>query len=146
MNVKLKERLVKIYNYSGVLYECESSTIGSTMLKRLVATEMWLLRRTMRVPLTAGRKYEVRITRSLVTTIRRRQIGYIGRVLRSRSLVKDCLLELIEHTRAIERQRIKFMGGVKAVVGCGKIPESSGSQRTDRDGATLSPTSTFNTR
>ena len=62
-------------------------------------------------------------SRLMMTTIRQRQLRYVGHVLRSRSLAKDCLLGTIEGTRARGRQRMKLMDGVKAVVGCGNIGE-----------------------
>ena len=51
-NVRLRERLVRSYIWSGMLYSCESWTISVVMKKRLEAAEMWLLRRMMRVPWT----------------------------------------------------------------------------------------------
>ena len=129
LNVQLKGRLVRnYYIWSGMLYGCECWTISAIMQKRLEAAEMWFLRRMMRVPWTARRTNAqvlqmARTARTLMTTIRQRQIGYLGHVLRSRSLGKDCFLGMIEGTRARGRQRMKFMDGVKAVVGCGSIAE-----------------------
>ena len=57
-------------------------------------------------------------SRLMMTTIRQRQLRYVGHVLRSRSLAKDCLLGTIEGTRARGRQRMKLMDAVKAVDGC----------------------------
>ena len=128
VNVQLKGRLVRSYIWSGMLYGCESWTISATMQKRLEAAEVWFLRRMMRVPWTARRTNQhvlhmARTKRSLMTTIRQRQLGYLGHVLRSRSLAKDCLLGTIEGTRARGRQRMKFMDGMKAVAGCGSVAE-----------------------
>ena len=98
------------------------------MQKRLEAAEVWFLRRMIRVPWIARRTnlqvmQMARTERSLMTTIRQRQLGYLGHVLRGRSLGKDCLLGVIEGTRARGRQRMKFMDGMKAVAGCGSIAE-----------------------
>ena len=128
LNVRLRERLVRSYTWSGMLYGCESWTISAVMKRRLEAAEMWLLRRMMRVPWTARRSNQQVLqmagtSRSLMTAIRQRQLGYLGHVLRTRSLGKDCLLGMIEGTRARGRQRMKFMDGVKAVVGCESIGE-----------------------
>ena len=62
-------------------------------------------------------------SRKLVTTIRQRQLRYLGHVLRGRTLERDCLLGAIEGTRARGRQRIKFMDGIKTLVGCSGIGE-----------------------
>ena len=88
------------------------------MKKKLEATEMWLLRRSNQQGLQmAG------TSRLMMTTIRQRQLRYVGHVLRNRSLAKDCLLGTMERTRARGRQRMKFTDGVKAVVACGNIGE-----------------------
>ena len=52
-----------------------------------------------------------------------KQLGYLGHVLSSGRLVKDCMLGLIEGTRARGKQRMSFMDGVKAVFGCEGIAE-----------------------
>ena len=92
------------------------------------ATEMWLLRRMMRVPWTARRTNQQVLqmagtSRLLMTTIRQRQLRYLGHVLRSRSIGKDCLLGMIEGTRPRGRPRMKLMDGVKEVAGCRSIGE-----------------------
>ena len=128
LNPRLRERMVRCYIWSGLLYGCESWTISAVMRRRLEATEMWLLRRMMRVPWTARRTNQhvlqmAGTSRRLMTTIRQRQLRHLGHVLRSRSLGKDCLLGMIEGTRARGRQRMKLMDGVKEVTGCGSIGE-----------------------
>ena len=121
-------RKLRCYIWSGLLYGCESWNISSVMQKRLEATEMWFIRRMMRVPWTSRRtNTEVMrmagTSRKLVTTCRQRQLGYLGHVLRGDNLEKDCLLGTIEGTRARGRQRMKLMDGVKAVLGYGSIAE-----------------------
>ena len=99
----------------------------------------------IRVPWTARRTNHqflqmVGSMRSLMTTIRQRQLRYLGHVLKSRSLVKDYLLGMIEGTRARGRRQKKFMDGVKAVWSdVEESQRSSGWQKTDQDGATMSP-------
>ena len=58
-----------------------------------------------------------------MTTIRRRQLGCIGHLLRGRSLGKDCLLGMIDGRRARGRQRMKYMDGLKEIVGCSGVGE-----------------------
>ena len=57
-----------------------------------------------------------------MATVRRRQLGFTGHVLRGDGLQKDCLLGMIEG-RARGRQRIKYMDGIKEMVGREKIEE-----------------------
>ena len=56
-------------------------------------------------------------SRMLLSTIRKRQLKCLGHVLRGRSLEKDCLLGMVEGTRARGRQRIKYMDAMKTLVG-----------------------------
>ena len=98
------------------------------MHNRLEATEMYFIRRMLRVPWTA-RRTNVEVmemagtSRQLISTIRQRQLRYLGHVLRGSNLEKDCLLGTIEGTRARGRQRIKYMDGIKTLVGCNNIGE-----------------------
>ena len=53
-----------------------------------------------------------------MTVIMRRQIGFVGHILRGDGLKKDCLLGMIERRRARGRQRLKLMNGIIDVTGC----------------------------
>ena len=125
---QLRLRLLRCYVWSGLMYGCESWNISTEMQKKLEATEMWFLRRMWRVPWTA-RRSNVEVlrmagtSRMLLSTIRKRQLKYLGHVLRGRSLEKDCLLGMIEGTRARGRQRRKYMDAINTLVGRGCIGE-----------------------
>ena len=58
------------------------------------------------------------ISFKLVTTIRQRQMRYLGNVLRGSNLEKDCRLGTIEGRAAKERQGRKFMEVFKILLGC----------------------------
>ena len=58
LNTALRVRILKSYVWSTLLYGCESWTIKADMRRRLEATEMWFLRRMLRVPWTARRTNE----------------------------------------------------------------------------------------
>ena len=53
----------------------------------------------------------------LVTTIRRRQIRYLGHVLRGSNLEKDCVLGSVKGMRATAVHNNKFMDGIKTLLG-----------------------------
>ena len=97
LDIQLRIRMLKCYVWSGLLYGCESWTISKEMQKRLEATEMWFFRRMLRIPWTA-RMTNTQVlrmagtSRKLMTTVRQRQLRYLGHVLRGDSLEKDCLL------------------------------------------------------
>ena len=93
------------------------------MGRRLEAVEMWFLRRMLRIPWTARRTNEdvlriVGVQRELMTVIRRRQLRFVGHVLRGNGWERGSLLGMIEGRRARGRQRLKYMDGIKEVVGC----------------------------
>ena len=128
LDAQLRLRILKCYIWSGLLYGCESWTLSAEMKRKLEAAEMWFLRRMWRVPWTARRtNVEVlqmaNTSRTLLTTIRKRQLKYLGHVLRGQSLEKDCLLGMVEGTRARGRQRMKYMDGLKTLLGCGSVGE-----------------------
>ena len=82
----------------------------------------------MRIPWTAWRTNEevwqmARGCRELLTVIRRRQIGFIGHILKGSGLERECLLGIIEGRRARGRQRLKYMDSIKELVGCGSMSE-----------------------
>ena len=78
----------------------------------------WTARRTNREVLEWANT-----SRKLVTTIRQRQLKYIGHVLRGSSLERDCLLGMVEGTRARGRQRAKYLDGIKTLLGCSNVGE-----------------------
>jgi len=47
-----KRRLLKFYAWSTLLYGCESWTVSQRMKSQLEATEMWFLRRMLRIAWT----------------------------------------------------------------------------------------------
>ena len=82
----------------------------------------------LRVPWTARRTnvevlHMARTRRELMVAIRKRQLGFLGHTLRGTRIEKDCLLGMIEGTRARGRQRRKYMDGIKEWTGCCTIEE-----------------------
>ena len=114
MRMDLKVRLLKCYVWSVLLYGCETWTIKKKMEKKLEATEMWFLRRIQRIPWTARVTNEevlrrAGLERGLMKSIKRRQLQFLGHILRARGMERDCLLGRIDGRRARGRQRKKYM-------------------------------------
>ena len=114
--------MVKTYIWSVLLYGCETWTISRSMEKRLEAAEMWMWRRVLNVSWTERVRNErilerMGTERELLTTIRRRQLQFLGHVLRLEGLEHLCLTGRIEGVRARGRQREKFMDGIRRVTG-----------------------------
>ena len=91
--IKLTTRLRVLYCYvwSVLLYGCETWTISETMKERLRAVEMWFLRRMLKISWTEKKSnLEVRraagVQRTLMMTIRQRQLDFFGHVMRRKGL------------------------------------------------------------
>ena len=52
--------------------------------------------------------------------IRRRQLKFLGHIVRAQELESDCLLRRIDGTRARGRQRTKYMDSILSYVGGGQ--------------------------
>ena len=93
-----------------LLYGCESWTISSNCRKRLDALELWCYRKMMRL------SYMVGMERSLLNTIRRRELRFVGHVMRTGGLEK-----LVLEGKINGRQRLKYLEGLALTAGCGAV-------------------------
>jgi len=118
MPMSTRMRVLQCYVISTLLYGCESWTISGAMEKKLEAAEMWFLRKMQRIPWTdrvtneevlkrAGTK------RTLLSTIRRRQLEFLGHVVRKEGLENLVLTRKIEGNRYRGRQRKTFLGSLR---------------------------------
>ena len=117
LGIETRMRLLKMYVWSVILFGWDGWTISKKMRRRLEAAEMWFIRRRMRIPWTARRTNNevlqmARGCRELLTVIRRRQIGFIGCILRGNDLERVCLLGMIEGKKARGRQIMKYMDSI----------------------------------
>ena len=118
LSSEVQLRLLKSYIWSGMLYGCESWTISKELRRRLEAAEVWFLRRMLRIPWTARTTNQdvVQTTgtkRELITVIRKRQLGFLGHVLRRNGIENSCLLGKINGKIARGKQRHKYMDCIK---------------------------------
>ena len=122
LSLQSRKRMIKSYIWSILLYGCETWTISRKMEKKLEAAEMWIWRRVLSVSWTE-RVTNQRIlermgtTRELLNTIRKRQLQFLGHILREEGLENLCLTGKIEGRRARGRQREKYMDGLRRVTG-----------------------------
>ena len=95
-----------------------------TMEKKLKGTEMWFLRRMLRIPWTGRVSNEEMIRRAgverrLLKIIRKKQLNFVGHIMRADGLERNCLLGRVEGTRSRGRQVIKYMNALLAQLGDG---------------------------
>ena len=114
LNIHTRIRALKTYIWSTLMYGRESWTLNREMKSKLNAVEMWFYRRMLRVSwrdrVTNGEVLErVGQQRSLLGELRKRQMSFLGHVIRGEKLEHLCLTGMIEGRRARGRQRIKYL-------------------------------------
>ena len=114
ISMATKFRVLKAYVWSVLLYGCECWTITEELKKKLEAAEMWFIRKMLRVSWTEKKTNEAvleeaGIKRSLIKTIRKRQLQFLGHLNRHKGFEHLALTGKIDGNRSRGRQRIKFL-------------------------------------
>ena len=122
INVEQKKRLLRVFIWPVLLYGCEAWTISKKMQKQIEATELWFYRRMMRIPWMKLKTNEevlemVKETRTMMSTIRRRQVRFVGHISREKGLEKVCLEGKLEGNKGRGRPRQSFMNGLTLATG-----------------------------
>ena len=105
ITLSTKVCLVKAMVFPVVIYGCESWTIKEAEHRRIDAFELWLWRRLLRVPWTAGRSSqsilkEINPEYSLEGLMLKLKLQYIGHLMqRTDSFEKTLILGKIEGRR-----------------------------------------------
>ena len=115
MNTKMK--VLKCYVWSTLLYGCECWTITKDSENKIEATEMWFLRRLLRVSWKEKKSNEVvldeaHVGRSMLKTIRKRQMQFLGHLNRHKGLEHLALTGKIEGKRGRGRPRTTYLGNL----------------------------------
>ena len=110
IKLQLRIRVLKCYVWSTLLYRLETWTLTSDLMKQLEATEMWFLRRMLRISYKDMVTNEEVIRRAnvdgtLMKDIVKRQIELFGHVNRMEELEHLVVTGFIEGKRARGRQR-----------------------------------------
>ncbi|GFO26776.1 UDP-glucuronosyltransferase 2a1-like [Plakobranchus ocellatus] len=120
-----RKRALKCYIELVLMYGCEAWTISKQIQNKLEATEIWFLRRMLRIPWTAKKTNERVLNeankRSLVRTIRKRQATFLDHVMRRGKLEHLVTTGKFEGKRSRGRQRKKIMDGLATWLGTGKV-------------------------
>ena len=124
ISMSLRRRFVKCFVWSVLLYGCETWTLKKADEKRLQAAEMWFWRRMLKISWTERRTNEevlerVGIGRELLTSVRTRQMRFVGHEIRRGELEHLSLTGKIDGRRTRGRPRQKFMDGLVRVTGGG---------------------------
>ena len=118
MDRDLKKRMIKSLVWSVALYGAETWTLGKESIQKLEAFEMWLWRRMEKISYVehiSNEKVLERVgeSRTLLSTIRRRQKNWMGHVLRGKGLVQDLIEGRMEGKRPRGRPRMGMLDYLK---------------------------------
>ena len=124
ISIETRIRVIKTYIWAILLYGYETWTINKDMERKLEAFEVWCWRRMMRVSWTERRTNdsifeEIGKERELLRTIRRRQMRFLGHVMRREQLENLSLTGRISGERGRGRPRMKYLDGLKRTIGGG---------------------------
>ena len=115
-NIKMdtKYRILKAYVWSVLLYGFECWTITTSLKKKLEATEMWFLRRILKISWTEKKSNQKVLEmankeRSMLKTIRKRQMKFMGHVYRKGGMEHLSMTGKIEGKRSRGRQRLTYV-------------------------------------
>ena len=101
---------------------CEAWTVSREMEWRLEAMEMWCWRRMLRVRWTKWRGIAnvlkaIRSRRELLAVLRKRQMAFLGHVIRADGLEILSMTGRISGSRGRGRHRKKYLDRVKELIG-----------------------------
>ena len=120
-NIKIdtKFRILKTYVWSVLLYGCECWTITNNIRKKLEATEMWFLRRILKISWLEKKSNQEVLEmsgqeRSLIKTIRKRQMKFVGHIYRKREIEHLSMTGRIDGRRSRGRQRETYIDSLNA--------------------------------
>ena len=130
LSLQLRQRLVKCYIYSILLYGAETATYTVKAINYLEACEMWLHRRMLRISWTQKlRNSEVlelaNTERTILETIKKRKLGYFGHVIRGEKyeLLRLIIQGKIEGKRGPGRRKNSWMKNIRQWTGMDSVAE-----------------------
>ena len=113
LTISLKTRLLKCFVWSVLLYGCETWTLTTKTKQRIEAVEMWFYRRILHIPWTAHQTNEkvlqkMNQKRNLLRCIEKRQLEFVGHVIRKEKIENLALSGRFPGKRARGSQRHTF--------------------------------------
>lgn len=124
LNLKLRQRMVKCFIWSVLMYGVECWTLKVSSINRLEAFEMWIHRRMLRVPWTDLLSNDevlrrARVERQIMITVKCRKIAYLGHILRGEKyhLLQLIMKGKIEGKRGVGRRQISWLRNIREWTG-----------------------------
>ena len=122
ISIETRKRAIKTYVWSTLLYGCEAWTVSVEMERKLEAMEMWCWRRMLRVSWVERRSNAsileaIGSGRELMAALRKRQMGFLGHVIREDGLENLAMTGRIAGSRGRGRPRKKYLDRMKELIG-----------------------------
>ena len=126
MSIVVRKRILEAFIEPVLLHGCEAWTIEERMKRSLETSEMWFLRRMMRIPWTAKKTNEkvlteAQTTRQLMTKIRKRQAKFV--VIRRNQLEHLVTTGKFDGKRGRGRPKEKMLDSLADWMNIGKPSE-----------------------
>ena len=123
ISIELRKRFLKCYVWSVLLYGCESWTMGKEEELRILALEMWLYRRMLKIPWTAKKTNEevlamAKAEREIISNIQQRQMRFLGHILRRDGLEKLVVEGKLDGRKSRGRPRRSYIQNLKNCTTC----------------------------
>ena len=117
IGIQTRLRALKTYIWSTLTYGSETWTISKIMKNKINAAELWFYRRMLRISWTDRVTNEevlrrVGQQRTLIRVIRKRQMEFLGHIIRREKIEHLCLTGMIEGRRSRGRQRKKYLDSI----------------------------------
>jgi len=117
ISMSTKIRMLNCYVFSILTYGSECWTISQGMEKRIESAEIWFLRRMMRISWTDKMSNQEVLERAgtkrfLLKNIRKRQLEFLGHVMRKEELEHLSMTGKIDGKRSRGRQRLTYTASI----------------------------------
>ena len=118
ITMSTRQRILNCYTWSILICGRETWSISAAMQKRLEATEMWFLRRMLKISWTEKVSNERVLTianakRKFLHTIKKRKMTFLGHVMRKKGIENLSLTGKVEGKKARGRQRTTYLCNMK---------------------------------
>lgn len=124
LSLDTRNRVIKCYVWSVLLYGAETWTLKLDTMRRLEAFEMWLYRRMLRISWTQHITNQAVLNtinrdQELLTTIKKRKTSYLGHIMRNDkyNLLRLIIEGKIEGRRGVGRRTMSWLRNIRAWTG-----------------------------
>ena len=122
IHITTRLKLAQCYIWSTLLYSSETWTLGTNIINRINAFEMWVYRRILKISWrdrTTNTEVlrRMRTERSLMNNIKKRKMEYFGHIIRKGALQREIMDGKIDGKRGRGRPRQSWTSNIKMWTG-----------------------------